>query len=209
MAIDLVPLSALLNRYHEEEIRRNFSFFKSINKDVEHFIHETCIQFEKIGLSRTTLVYVSFKGRQALAGYFAISSKSISISKKNWNKMSNNLHRKLMPMGYKDEKEDYLVSSILLGQLGLNFQYHDQKSKILTGDELLSLAYGEVVRARDVVGGVVVYVEVDNEPRLRDFYTRNGFSQVLLKMASDGGKVVPYETPNRQHLYIKKIKDID
>lgn len=216
MAFDVVPLGALLKRYREEEIRKSFSSFTSVNKDVERFLHETCMQFERVGLSRTTLVYSSYQGEPVLVGYFAIALKPLSISKKNWARMSNGLHRKLMPIGYKDEMDRYTVSSILLGQLGLNFRYRNTGAgkRIITGSQLLGLAYQEIIRAEEILGGVVVYVEVDNELKLREFYTRNGFAQVLLSDPANPieGKAIkrttPYETVNHQQLYVKKISDI-
>ncbi|MCH4169589.1 MAG: hypothetical protein LKF36_00065 [Lactobacillus sp.] len=208
MAIDIVPLSALLDKYPKEKVVEAFSSFSSVNSDVEYFLRDRCIQFESVGLSRTSLVYATYQGAPILVGYFAISSKPLTIKKKNWNRLSNSVKHKLMPIGYRTEMDNYAVSSILLGQLGLNFQYRDKK--LITGSELLSLAYSEIKRANEVVGGLVVYVEVDNEPHLRDFYIQNGFSQLLLKKPEDSktSKTQPYLTSNGQHLYTKKIKDL-
>ena len=208
MAVDLVPLNLILKKYPEEQVRQSLSLFTSINKDVEFFLHERCIQFEKVSLARTTLVFSSYKGESVLVGYFAISSKPLTISKKNWHGLSKTVQRKLMPMGYKTEQDNYAVSSILLGQLGLNFQYRD--ARLITGAELLSSAYEAIKIANEVVGGLVLYVEADNEPHLRQFYINNGFSQLVVKRPddSDDGKTHPYLTANGQHLYTKKISDL-
>ncbi|MDG3062890.1 GNAT family acetyltransferase [Lacticaseibacillus casei] len=208
MALDLVSLNGIIKKYPEEQVRESLSSFTSINKDVENFLHERCIEFEKISLARTTLVFSSYKGRSVLVGYFSISSKPLTISKKNWRGLSKSVQRKLMPMGYRTEQENYAVSSILLGQLGLNFQYHD--THLITGAELLSLAYKTIKIANEVVGGLVLYVEADDEPHLREFYTNNGFSQLVVKHPdnSNNGHTHPYLTANGQHLYTKKISDL-
>ncbi|KRK11869.1 hypothetical protein FD51_GL000857 [Lacticaseibacillus zeae DSM 20178 = KCTC 3804] len=208
LALDLVSLNGIIKKYPEEQVRESLSSFTSINKDVENFLHERCIEFEKISLARTTLVFSSYKGRSVLVGYFSISSKPLTISKKNWRGLSKSVQRKLMPMGYRTEQENYAVSSILLGQLGLNFQYHD--IHLITGAELLSLAYKTIKVANEVVGGLVLYVEVDDEPHLREFYTNNGFSQLVMKRPenSNNGHTHPYITANGQHLFTKKISDL-
>lgn len=208
MTVDLVPLNGVLEKYPEEQVHESLSSFTSINKDVEFFLHERCIEFEKVSLSRTTLAFSSYKGESVLAGYFSISSKPLTISKKNWHRLSKSVQHKLMPMGYKTEQENYAVSSILLGQLGMNFQYHD--IRLITGSQLLSLAYKTIKAANEVIGGLVLYVEADNEPHLREFYTSNGFSQIVVKCPDDSGdgRTHPYLTANNQHLYTKKISDL-
>ncbi|WP_179394998.1 GNAT family acetyltransferase [Lacticaseibacillus absianus] len=208
MAVDLVPLNAILQKYPEEQVRESLSSFVSVNEDVQCFLRDRCIQFEKVASARTTLIFSSYQGKRVLVGYFAISSKPLTISKKNWKGLSTNVRRKLMPLGYRTEQENYAVSSILLGQLGLNFQFHG--AHLLSGAELLAAAYEAIKAANEVIGGLILYVEVDNEPHLRDFYTRNGFSQLIVKTSSEtgDGQMRPYLTVNQQHLYIKKIRDI-
>lgn len=112
-----------------------------------------------------------------------------------------------MPIGYKTAQDSYEVSSILLGQLGKNFLYKDQN--VITGEELLGLAYEEIKHAWKAIVGTMLYLEAKNEPHLRDFYTANGFSQLLLKK-SDIHKqpTIPYVSVNGLHLYIKKLSDI-
>lgn len=208
MSIDLVSLNGILKKYSEEQVRQSLSSFTSINEDVQYFLRDRCIQFERVALARTTLVFMPYRGQSVLVGYYSISSKPLTISKKNWHCLSKNVQHKLMPMGYRTERESYAVSSILLGQLGLNFQFRQQH--LLSGSELLGLAYESIKAANEVLGGLVLYVEVDNEPHLRQFYTQNGFSQILEKTSdsSKDGKTHPYETVNGQHLYTKKISDI-
>lgn len=207
MAFDVVSLGKLLDAYPQDKIREQLSSFTSINDDVQHFIRDTAIQFQKIGLSRTTLVYTTIKGEMVLAGYFSISSKPLTISKKNWSHLSKSVQRKLMPIGYHTAQNNYEVSSILLGQIGKNFEYVDQH--VITGEQLLALAYKEIKRAWEVVGGTMLYLEAKNEPHLRDFYVTNGFSQLLMKKQEDDKKpTIPYVSPNKLHLYVKKLSDI-
>lgn len=112
-----------------------------------------------------------------------------------------------MPIGYKTAQDSYEVSSILLGQLGKNFLYKDQN--VITGEELLGLAYEEIKHAWKAIVGTMLYLEAKNEPHLRDFYTANGFSQLLLKKSDiDKQPTIPYVSVNGLHLYIKKLSDI-
>lgn len=46
---------------------------------------------------------------------------------------------------------------------------------MITGDELLELACKEVEKVQAVVGGKIVYLECEDNEKLKEFYSRNGF----------------------------------
>jgi len=62
VSFEVVSLRQLLDNYETREIITQLNDFASINDDVESFLKKKAIQFEKVGLSRTTLVYTSIKG---------------------------------------------------------------------------------------------------------------------------------------------------
>ncbi|MDF7638963.1 hypothetical protein PT285_06060 [Lactobacillus sp. ESL0791] len=204
MAFDVVTLNSLLNEYSQENIKSFFENFSSLDKDVENFLKQKAIQFEKIGLSRTTLVFTQYKNTEVLVGYFAISGKPLIVKKKDWNKLSSGVKRKLLPIGYKSERDNYVINSILLGQFSKNNCYQSQQ--LITGKELLSIAYATIKKAWEVLGGTVLYLEARNEPHIQKFYTSCGFSQVLLRNGDISVK--PYVTSNGYHLYLQKLSNI-
>lgn len=205
MAYETVALKQLLSEYSVEEVSRNLTSFVSINADVESFLKTKAIQFEKMGLARTTLVYSMFRNKLVLVGYFSISGKALTISKRNWKDLSKSVRHRLMPMGYKTIQDNYQISSILLGQLGINFRYRQGKLVLLTGGELLELAYREIRKANRVIGGNTLYLEADNNSYLASFYSHHGFKKLELVAL---GKHKPYLTVNGQLLYVKRLSDV-
>ena len=75
-----------------------------------------------------------------------------------------------------DEKSDtYTMSAYLIAQLGKNFTNGaDQK---ITGEELLALAWNKIKEIQYLGGGVVTFLEAENEEKLLSFYRDNRFSQ--------------------------------
>ena len=202
MTLTVIPMSNLLSISSEEEINKLlFSFScKSMLKgasDVEHFLHSKSIQFENLGLSRTYLVMASYQSKPYLAGYFSISNKSLVVPKKQFSSMSTSLKKRLMGLGYKTEMANYEIKGILLGQLGKNYSEEAIKAKGITGDELIALAYQKIREAYILIGGRILFLECEDHPKLTNFYSRNGFSELA-----------NYESPNNLCLFLKNLKDI-
>lgn len=189
MGYDVVQLRDI----QEDSLKKIFQSFSSINLDVEDFLLNKSIQFEKMDLSRTYLVFSSYKNKSVLVGYYSITNKPLIISKRNFMKFSNSLKKQLLGIGHKTERENYEIKSILIGQFGKNNNY----SNLISGKELMYLVYRTVEEVYELIGGRILYLEADNEIHLRKFYLDNDFSEVEF-----------YRTPNNQCLYIRKIKDI-
>lgn len=65
------------------------------------------------------------------------------------------------------------MSANLIGQLSKNF--FDNYNELITGDELLKLACDKVKVIQGEIGGRIVYLECEDDPKLIDFYSSNGF----------------------------------
>lgn len=191
MSYSVIQLKELMNQ--DYDLNKVFSTFSSINGDVENFLLNKAVQFEKLDLSRTYLVFTSYKGKSVLAGYYSITNKPLIISKRSFSKLSSSLRKKLLGMGQKTERENYEIKSILVGQIGKNFNHKE----LISGTDILKLSYITINQIYQLIGGRIVYLEVDDDNHLREFYNKNGFREV------EG-----YRTPNNQCLYIKKISDI-
>ena len=63
----------------------------------------------------------------------------------------------------------------LIGQLGKN--YLNGYDSLIAGDVLLKLACDKVREAQRLIGGKMVYLECENSPGLKRFYTENGFAE--------------------------------
>jgi hypothetical protein len=191
MAYNIIQLKELMDQ--EYDLSKLFSTFSSINEDVENFLLNKSEQFEAMDLARTYLIFSKYRGENILAGYYSITNKPLMMSKKNFARLSSTLRKRLLGMGQKTERENYEIKSILLGQIGKNFNYKNS----ISGTDILKLSYITVSQVYQLIGGRIIYLEVDNNDKLRSFYTNNGFKEI------DN-----YRTPNDQCLFIKRISDI-
>lgn len=98
----------------EGDIKKNFlENFKSIEtNDIEIFLYEKAIKYEKDSISSTHLV---FNENGTLVGYFSIANKGLVITEHNYEILSNTQKRKLTYSGRKLENSVYIVNSYLLG----------------------------------------------------------------------------------------------
>lgn len=166
----LLPLSDLLDIWKQEEIDNLVKLFSNngLNHDIEDFIKHKAIQYEKFNISRTTLVLKS----NQFVGYFSIANKALIIEKESWDPLSKSMKKKLMP-GLNLDKIIPPVSpqAILVGQLGKNYD----ANPMIDGKELLAFAESQVFQAQRHSGGRFVWLECDDEPKLIEFYTLNGY----------------------------------
>lgn len=169
----VAKISQMIQIYGEEQIKTLLSKFSCpINLDVENFIKQNAISSDKQGFSTTRLVFASYKGAPVLVGYFTLANKVLVVSRSC--KLSNRLKSRLNRFGtYNQELKQREIPAPLIAQLGKNFAY--AQHKLITGDELLEIATEYVRKALRLLGGRVVYLECEDDPRLIHFYARNGF----------------------------------
>jgi len=157
----------MLNEVGEEFVNELFSDFSCpLNDDVESFLKEKAIMFQRMDVARTHLVFAEFKGKQILVGYFALTMKVLPIRKG----VSKTLHKRLTGSS---SQEINSVAAILIGQLGKNYSHG--YNKLITGKHLLWLALRKVQEIHQNVAGKVVFLECANSARLIEFYESCGF----------------------------------
>ena len=141
------------------------------NKDVERFLKKSAIEFTKKNQSVTYLV-VSAED-VSLLGYFTLALKPLTVRGET---VSNTMKRKLLRISELDEKSDtYTMSAYLIAQLGKNFS--ESGGTEITGAELLKLAWDKIKEIQYLGGGVVTFLEAENEEKLLSFYRDHRFSQ--------------------------------
>ena len=129
------------------------------------------IEFTKKSQSVTYLVFSL--SSMKLAGYFTIALKPLTVRGET---VSNTVKRKLLRISELDERSDtYTMSAYLIAQLGKN--YTDGRDKEITGKELVELAWTVVEEIQYMGGGMVTFLEAENEEKLLSFYRNNRFSQ--------------------------------
>ena len=175
----IVKLNDLVKAFSENE-----NFVKNIlatfscenNKDVDRFLKEKAVLFDRQGWSKTHLVFTSYKTEMVLVGYFTLAPKSFVIIKNNRKSGADKIGKTLMKRiakhaRYDREMNQYTTSAPLIGQLGKNDKY----SNLISGDVLLKYACDTVQVAQSYIGGRFVYLECEDKPKLLDFYSTNGF----------------------------------
>ncbi len=141
------------------------------NPDVERFLKKSAIEFTKKNQSVTYLVVSAEDVR--LLGYFTLALKPLTVRGET---VSNTMKRKLLRISELDESSDtYTMSAYLVAQLGKNFS--ENEGTEITGEELLKLAWDKIKEIQYLGGGMVAFLEAENEEKLLSFYCGNRFSQ--------------------------------
>ena len=156
----------------EDELLQILSEFSCpLNPDVERFLKYSSIEFTKKNQSVTYLVFSVADGK--LLGYFTLALKPLTVRGET---VSNTVKRKLLRISELDKKSDtYTMSAYLIAQLGKN--YSEDDGKMITGAELLELAWDKIKATQYMFGGMVTFLEAENEEKLLSFYRNNRFSQ--------------------------------
>ena len=113
-------------------------------------------------------------------GYFTLALKPLTVRGET---VSNTIKRKLLRISELDESSDtYTMSAYLIAQLGKNFTNGAEKK--ITGEELLMLAWNKIKEMQYMGGGMVAFLEAENEEKLLSFYRDNRFSQFDTRQAA-------------------------
>ena len=152
------------------------------NPDVERFLKKSSIEFTKKNQSVTYLVFSTNGGE--LLGYFTIALKPLTVRGET---VSNTIKKKIQRVSELDEQlKTYTMSAFLIAQLGKNFTNGAEKK--ITGTELLELAWTVIEEMQYIGGGMVTFLEANNEAKLLEFYTGNGFKKFDVRQTTSGNK---------------------
>lgn len=197
MSLKIISLSGLLNSYDEsipgdnkrveDETKALLKTFKSISvsgsdaqHDVEGFLHNKAIEFDKSDFSKTHLVFSSYQGKDVLVGYFSIANKPLIFTKKQMQRFTKSLQKRIKrkSSNHSELTDNYLISAYLIGQIGKNFSEEALKTKTINGKVLLTLSYDAIKEAQSLTGGSFIWLEYEDVEKLRDMYSQFGFSEV-------------------------------
>lgn len=141
------------------------------NPDVERFLKKSAIEFTKKNQSVTYVVISVEDG--GLLGYFTLALKPLTV---RGEMVSNTTKRKLLRVSELDEDSGtYTMAAYLIAQLGKN--YADERNTEIAGEELIELAWMVIASGQYMLGGMVTFLEAENEEKLLSFYRDNRFSQ--------------------------------
>lgn len=167
----IVNLEDMIAELGEDMVKSILLDFSCLNRDVENFLHNKAIEFSKQSLSKTHLIFCSFKSEMVLIAYFTLASKTILVDK---DTLSKTYRKKIRKFGtYDPIIHKYIISAPLIAQLGKNYRY--KEFRLITGDEILKIACDKVYEIQYIIGGSIVYLECEDAPKLKQFYEDNGF----------------------------------
>lgn len=150
-------------RLGEDKLMQLLSEFSCpLNPDVERFLKQQSIEFAKKHQAVTYLV-LSVEDAELL-GYFSITIKPLVVKAESF---SNTTKRKLARFSEINKSgKTYNLAAYLIAQLGR-----------ITGRELLEAAIRQTQILQYQAGGMVAFVETENNEKLLSFYTNYGFKQ--------------------------------
>jgi hypothetical protein len=143
-----------------------------MNHEIEIFVREKAVDFSNASLAKTFLVYTENENKNSLVGFFTLTGKSILIQ--NYSQLSNTYAKKVRKFSeYYERLNAQILHVILIAQFGKN--YANGSDKLITGDELLDLAFEKTEEAQRIIAGKIICVECVDDPKHIDFYKRNDF----------------------------------
>ena len=165
-------LQKLIDSPFSEIIQEKMQRFRSLNADVEDFIKNKAVDYEKRWFSKTYLV---INEKAEIIAYFTLALKTLFFTDEVSNSKKKYIH------GLTNKITN--VPVILIGQLSKNLEFNDE----ISGGELLELALKVIYEIRELIGGRICLVETladDSNEKVMDFYLRNDF--IKLQTDDDG-----------------------
>ena len=174
--INIYDVLAVGESYFEQIVKS----FTSINEDIQDFLQNSAIGFAK---RKQAVTYLVFKD-SFLAGYFTIAVKTFEIKQ---SYISKTISKKLQRVCQLDEDNNcYRPSAILIAQLGKNFSAND----CIKGEELLQIAMETVMDIQYMAGGVITFLECENNQKLLEFYHLNGFREISIRNTKEDKNLI-------------------
>ena len=170
-------------------------FTCTLNKDVESFLHNNAIEFTR---KKQSVTYLVLSGESAqLLGYFSLTIKPITITIDVNTRISNTMRKKIERVSkFDEESHSYTLAAYLIAQLGKNFS--ENVDILIDGSDLLNLAVEKIKEAQNIVGGLAVFLEAEDNEKLLEFYkSKNGFVEFGSRMS---------ESSSEPHKLIQMIK---
>ncbi len=143
------------------------NFICSKDPDVEFFLKNKSLPYEKTSKSRTYLIVDEelLSNREVcILAYFTLALKTLFISPK----VSKSKIKRLDGLFNKASN----VTAYLIGQIGKNDLY----KYAIKGDELIKYAVEIIEQVHGYIGGRFILVECLDHPKLIQFYNNNGFA---------------------------------
>ncbi|MCL2815301.1 MAG: hypothetical protein FWD23_11940 [Oscillospiraceae bacterium] len=174
-----VPLKKIIGTEEEIDFFEAIKNFVCQDKDVEKFLHEKAVDFDRRNKSRTYLLIDSnSKDEVKILGYYTITLKNLPFTENVSKSMIKRID------GYSNNVNS--AESILLGQFGKDYHF---KNKI-SGSEIMAYAMDTVYSIHDLAGCRIVFLECGDNDKIIKFYQGNEF--VFLQKSGQYVQLIRY-----------------
>lgn len=136
--------------------------------DIESFLKNKAILFEKIGKSRTFLIFDEDAEEFGVLAYFTIALQVLKVPESLSNRKIKNFD------GFNAKINGERITefpAILIGQVGKNSLYKDN----ISGYDLMQYCMNTVLDGQMHLAGRIIMLECKNIPYLIELYAQFGF----------------------------------
>ena len=170
-----------MNIVDDNRLKRMLASFScSYDEDIQNFLHNRAIEFERLLKSRTYLIIDKKQFQKpgikldelTIYGYISLAVKVFTVPEGT----SNRKRQQLDGFSAKEHGEQISnFSCYLIGQLARNSSVPKES---ISGVDLLNFAYEIIAISVDAVGGRNILIECHNHKKLVRFYLNNGFDTI-------------------------------
>jgi hypothetical protein len=174
LSVKGISLKSIFRKAESRVLEFLKTFTCKKNEEVEEFLHnpDRAIRFQKESISRTYFIIDSSNDIKIVA-YFSLAMKSIIIKE---HYPISQTKRRRMNMRMVDKENNFEVcSTYLIGQIGRSDQFTREDIDL---QGILNYIFGVINKARELVGGRIILVEVDKEPKLIKRYEEHNFENI-------------------------------
>jgi hypothetical protein len=157
----VLSLKELIDRNGLDFFNDAISRFSCKDEDVELFLREKAVDFERRDKSRTYLILDD--ETNTLLGYYTLSLKALPFG--------SGVSKSAIKAVDGFSKDIDAVGIILIGQFGKD----KVSAQDVDGKHLFDICLETVYRAQKIVGGRFVLIECRDLEKVVSFYTRQGF----------------------------------
>lgn len=154
------------------------SFSCAEDEDIELFLHNRAVEFEKLSKSRTYLVCDEEELKNnslnhvTIYGYISVALKILTIP----DETSNRMRKELDGFSAKIHgKPVHDIPCYLIGQLSRNSKVPKSSLK---GADLIGYACDVIAQSVEAVGGRYIMIECRDKEKLIRFYQQNLFKEI-------------------------------
>lgn len=134
-------------------------------------MNSRAINFEKLGKSRTFIIYDETDSKVRLLAYFTLALQVLKIPEQFSN-------RKILQLdGFSAKFNGEKITEIpviLIGQIAKNDQYR----QYISGHEIMQYSMSTLLDGQNRISGRVVLLECKDIPYLVEFYNKFGFTKI-------------------------------